>query len=114
MLVVTGAEIGALQVVEQPANDVALAHGSEQVLVEFELTSAHLVQDAAAVLFVDRAAVLERIEDQIAGLAGESHHEVPGESDAFERNAEPPAELHEHDGQRERNTAAPAHDFVKQ
>ena len=112
--VVAAPHVRVLQVVEQSHEHVALGHRGDHVRLEVHPSAGRLLEHLPAVLLAHDHAARERIEQQIARLAGEPHEEVTREADALERHADAPAQLEHQDAEREWDAPAALDDLVEQ
>src|SRR5262249_28264406 len=110
---VAGAAVDGGKVVQHPREDLALADGAHVLGREPRRKADRARQVLLQGRAVEGGAAAERVEDALAAGLARADEEAPREADAGEVEAEPPADLEEHDRQRDGDAEAPGQDLVE-
>ena len=95
----------ALQVREEPHQNVPLSGGSEKRGPESHHASVHAVEQLLRVALESDPSTVEGIHEKAGLFTHETHEEMPRETHTLEGEPEPPTDFEEHDPERERDAS---------
>lgn len=101
------------QVVEHPMDDGSGRHRVEIARMEEGVGTVEGPEPRLARRRRDPCPLVERVDESV-GVVVLAYEEVPGHPDAVEIHADPAADLHEHDGERDRHADAAPQDMIEE